>query len=75
MSGLPISGVAGIPAIYVGQPNNTKNPATGDDLVTSYALTTASPTNVLLAHHNAIWLIYGAPPAGGVPQIDFGISN
>ena len=71
MSALPISGVAGMPAIYVGTPS-TKD-SKGNDLVTSYSAATGAPSSILLSHHTAIWLIYGTPPAGGVPQIGFGL--
>lgn len=71
MASLPISGVAGIPAIYTGTPSSKD--ASGDDLVTSYSAYTGSPSSLLLTEHTAVWLIYGTPPAGGVPQIGFGI--
>ncbi len=71
LSGL--AGGSGMPAIYVGTPSTRTS--TGEDLVTSYSLVTDAPGSVLLAHHAAIWLIYGTPPATGVPQIAFGISN
>lgn len=70
-----LAGGSGMPAIYVGTASGTKNPATGDDLVNAYTLSTASPSSILLQHHTAIWLVYGTPPAAGLPQIDFGISN
>jgi hypothetical protein len=72
MTGL--AGASGPPAIYVGTPS-TKNPATGDDLVTSFSLNAGSPASILLSHHVAIWLVYGTPPAAGLPQVDFGLSN
>lgn len=71
MSSIGISGASGPPAIYVGTPSGTdpKN----NPLVTSYSAFTGSPTSLTLTSHEAIWLIYGTPPAGGVPQIGFGI--
>jgi hypothetical protein len=68
-----LAGGTGLPAIYVGTPSGKT--ASGEDLVTSYSLYTGTTTGLLLAHHKAIWLIYGAPPTGGVPQVAFGISN
>jgi|GEM_PF-6912539 len=69
-----LDGASGPPAIYVGTPSSTINNGT-EDLVTSYSLYTGSPTNLVFAKHTAIWLIYGAPPSGGVPQVAFGIST
>lgn len=70
MAALPISGISGLPAIYVGTPSGKDSK--GNPLVTSYS-SVASPTSVLLTEDTAVWLIYGTPPAGGVPQIGFGI--
>jgi hypothetical protein len=67
-----LAGGNGLPAIYVGTPSTTVN---GEDLVNSYSLYTGSPANLVFQKHTAIWLIYGAPPAGGVPQVAFGIST
>lgn len=72
LSGL--AGGTGLPAIYVGTPGATKYNGS-EDLVNSYALSTQSPSSILLAHHVAIWLVYGTPPATGLPQVAFGISN
>jgi len=78
------AGFSGPVSIYVGTacPNNAvscanpaKNSADGDDLVTSYTLQTASPQNILLGHHVAIWVIVGSLPAAGLPSIDFNVSN
>lgn len=71
LSALPISGVAGLPAIYVGTPSGKD--ASGNDLVNSYSLFTGAPSSLLFTSHTAIWLIYGTPPAAGVPQVGFGI--
>lgn len=71
MPALPISGVAGIPAIYTGTPSGTDSK--GNALVNSYTLFTGSASSLLLSSHTAIWLVYGTPPAGGVPQVGFGI--
>ena len=71
LSALPVSGVAGIPAIYTGTPSATDSK--GNALVNSYSLYTGSPSSLLFSSHTAIWLIYGTPPAGGVPQVGFGI--
>jgi hypothetical protein len=71
MATLPISGVSGPPAIYVGTPS--AKDSSGNDLVKSYTAVTGSASSVLLTEHTAVWLIYGAPPSGGVPQIGFGV--
>jgi hypothetical protein len=74
MSALPITGVAGVPAIYIGHVSG-KNPKTNDDLVNSYTLSTSAASSILLTHHVAIWLVYGTPPTAGLPQVDFHISS
>ncbi|HET9095588.1 MAG TPA: hypothetical protein VFN37_02915 [Candidatus Baltobacteraceae bacterium] len=70
MATLPISGISGPPAIYVGTPSGKDSK--GNPLVTSYS-SVSDPTQVMLTEDTAIWLIYGTPPAGGVPQVGFGI--
>lgn len=74
LSTLPIPGVSGPPAIYVGTKTGT-DPSTGADLVGAYTKFTGSPSSLLFAHHTAIWLVYGTFPAAGLPQIVFGIQN
>lgn len=69
---LPIPGVAGMPNIYTGTPTHQTN---GEDVVDKYSAFSGSPSSLLLAHHTAIWLVYGTFPAAGLPQIVFGISN
>jgi len=64
---------SGQTSIYMGTVSGT-NPATGDDLVTSYTLNNSAPQSILLAHHVAIWIIIGPPPAT-LPEIDFGIED
>lgn len=71
LSGL--AGGSGMPAIYVGKPSGTLYNGK-EDLVNSYTAATDA-TSVLLTHHEAIWLVYGTPPAAGLPQVAFGISN
>lgn len=84
LSSLPISGVTGAPQIYTGTPSG-KN-AHNEDVVTSYTLNTSGASSIVLGHHLAIFLVYGAlptsingtacPSAGGcLPQVAFGISN
>lgn len=68
-----LAGGNGLPTIYVGTPSGTTS--SGEDLVTSYSLYTGSPSSLVFTKHTAIWLIYGTPPAGGVPQVAFGIST
>lgn len=68
-----LAGGPGLPTIYMGTPTATT--ASGADLVNTYSLYTGSATNLLLQHHVAIWLVYGTPPAAGLPQIEFGITN
>lgn len=73
LSGLSITGVTGMPAIYVGTPSSKDSK--GNDLVNSYSPYAGSPTDLLLTHHTAIWLVYGTPPSAGLPQVDFQISS
>lgn len=73
ISALPISGVSGMPLIYVGTP--TSKDSSGNDIVGAYAPSTAAPTGILLTHHTAIWLIYGTPPSAGLPQVKFTIAS
>lgn len=70
-----LAGGSGLPAVYVGDIDGTKNPATNDDLVNKFTLSTAPLSTILLQHHRAIWLVYGTPPAAGLPQVDFGVSD
>ncbi len=80
-----VAGATGMPAIYVGTVSGKDG--AGRDLVNSYTLYTGTPTALLLSHHVAIFLVYGALPtstngqacpagsAGCLPQVSFGISN
>lgn len=69
-----IGGSVPLTGVYTGLPSGTA-PGTNADLVTSYAPYTGALSSLLLQHHRAIWLVYGTPPAGGLPQVKFGISN
>lgn len=71
LSSIGISGASGAPTIYVGTPSGKD--ASGNALVTSYSAYSGSASSLLFKEHTAIWLIYGTPPSGGVPQIGFGI--
>jgi hypothetical protein len=77
VSALPINGVSGLPAIYLGSHISKRSCScaqNGDDVVDQYTSSSADPSSILLTHHQAIWLIYGTPPAS-LPQVDFGIST
>ena len=72
--GEPISatGVAtfmGPVSVYVGYP--TTKDGSGNDLVNSYSLSTAAPSQIMLQHHTAYWIVIGALPANGLPQVRF----
>lgn len=73
LSALGAGGASGLPAIYVGTPSGKDSK--GNDLVNSYALSVDSPADILLKHHVAIWLVYGTPPAAGLPQVSIQLSN
>lgn len=65
--------LSGPVTIYTGLP--TAKDSSGDDLVNAYSLAAGPPSSVMLAHHEAIWIVVGAPPAGGLPQVAFVIQN
>ena len=76
MSALSINGASGAPAIYVGSHISTRSCScaqNGDDVVDQYSPATGAASSLLLTHHAAYWLVYGTPPAAGLPQVDFGI--
>lgn len=60
-------------SIYVGYA--TSKDAEGNDLVTSYSLSTKAPDQILLQHHVAYWLVVGAMPSAGLPQVRFMTEN
>jgi hypothetical protein len=68
-----IAGFSGPVAIYTGTPSGKDSK--GNDLVNSYTLSTASPSDILLKHHVAIWLVVGTPPSAGLPQVSIQLSN
>ncbi len=68
-----IGGNVPLTGVYVGtkvgiDPNNNQ------DIVGNFTANTGSLANILLSHHNAIWLVYGTPPAS-LPEVEFGIEN
>jgi hypothetical protein len=68
-----------LPAVYYGDISGAKYTPPGQtqqvDLVNSFTLYTGNLSGLLLKHHRAIWLVYGTPPADGIPQVAFGITN
>lgn len=64
--------LSGAVSVYSGAPSGKDSG--GNDLVNSYTLA-GSPSSVMLAHHNAVWIVIGAPPAAGLPQVSFVIQN
>ncbi len=60
-------------AIYVGY--STSKDSQGNDLVTNYTLSAKAPSQILLQHHVAYWLVVGAMPAAGLPQVRFMTEN
>lgn len=65
--------LSGTVSIYTGTPSGKDS--SGNDLVNSYTLATGLPSSVMLAHHEAIWIVIGAPPSSGLPQVSFVIQN
>lgn len=63
----------GVVTIYTGMPS--AKDSSGDDLVNSYAPATGGASTVMLAHHEAVWIVIGAPPSSGLPQVAFVIQN
>ncbi|HLI95319.1 MAG TPA: hypothetical protein VKT72_04430 [Candidatus Baltobacteraceae bacterium] len=80
-----VAGASGMPTIYVG--DYSGKDSAGRDLVNSYSVYTGSASSLLLKHHRAIFLVYGALPTstngnpcptgsnGCLPQVSFGLSN
>lgn len=56
-------------AVYIGYPTTTDG--SGNDLVNSYTLSTLAPSQILLQHHVAYWIVVGTAPATGLPQVRF----
>jgi hypothetical protein len=73
-----LAGGPGVPAVYVSTQitkNTTAGSHQGEDIASGFTLYTGQLSNLLLSHHTAIWLVYGTPPAAGLPQVDFGIED
>lgn len=67
-----VAGFQGPVSIYTGTPSGQVN---RNDIVTSYTLSTAAPGSITLGHHEAVWIVVGTPPAGGLPKVQFVIQN
>lgn len=67
------SSMTGAVAIYTGIP--TAKDSMGNDLVTSYVPFTSSPSTLQFSKHMAVWIVVGAPPAAGLPQVRFVVQN
>jgi len=64
--------LSGAVSIYVGKPSTT---VSGADLVNSYTQAAVTPSSILLARHNAVWIVIGSLPTQGLPQVKFVIVN
>lgn len=62
----------GTTSVYTGLP--TAKDASGNDLVKAYTPVTGAASSVMLAHHAAIWIVIGTPPAA-LPQVAFVVQN
>jgi hypothetical protein len=60
--------LTGSTTIYTGMPSN-EGQTSGADLVTSYTQTTAAPNAIPLYRHEAVWIVIGSPPSGGLPNV------
>jgi hypothetical protein len=67
------SSMTGPVTIYTGTPSKTDS--TGNDYVTSYKPFTGAARSLKFSKHMAVWIVVGAPPAGGLPQVKFVIQN
>ena len=65
--------LSGNVAVYVGTP--TTKDGSGNDMVVSYTQATGGASSVMLAHHNAVWIVIGNLPSGGLPQVKFVVEN
>lgn len=74
-SGLTVgsNSLSGPVTVYTGA--STAKDSSGDDLVNTYAPAVGSLSQIMLAHHTATWIVIGAPPSGGLPQVAFVIQN
>lgn len=63
----------GAVTVYVGY--STTRDSQNNDLVTGYTPTTAAPNQIILQHHVAYWIVVGALPANGLPQVRFMTEN
>ncbi len=62
----------GVVSVYTGMPSH-KNGAV--DIVDSYVPFSGVASDLKLAHHEAVWIVVGTPPADGLPQVSFNIEN
>jgi hypothetical protein len=67
------SSLSGPVAVYVGTP--TTKDSSGNDVVASYTQAAGAPGSVMLARHNAIWIVIGNLPSAGLPQVKFVLEN
>ena len=67
------SSLSGSVAVYFGVP--TTKDGSGNDMVVSYTQASGAPSSVMLARHNAIWIVIGNLPSGGLPQVKFIVEN
>jgi hypothetical protein len=65
--------LSGPVTIYSGTPSE-KNSA-GNDQVTSYSLFTGAASSLQFSKHMAVWIVVGTPPAAGLPQVQFVVTN
>ena len=67
--------LTGAVSIYVGQPTGTTS--SGEDLVSTYTSVAVNPSSIMLARHNAVWIVIGSPqfPANGLRRVMFGLKN
>ncbi len=65
------SNLTGAVTAYVGTASS-KDPSTGDAMVTSYTQQLVDPTTITLTSHEAVWLTIGSIPAAGIPTVEFG---
>lgn len=67
------STLTGPVTIYSGTPSE-KN-SSGNDQVTAYAPFTGAASSLQFSKHMAVWIVVGTPPAAGLPQVQFVLTN
>ncbi len=66
-----VASFSGVVSLYTG----TSQMINGLDTVTSYTPFGGAAGDLKLAHHEAVWIVVGTPPVGGLPKVEFHVEN